>query len=359
MKRLYTGFTNSILIALCIAFVSVLFVTSTTVDALPSVNKFDQDPGLVLSDQDFYSLPLSFSTPLKIQQYFVGRGSFLANYNTVVSLEPDSAILLDSAFASRPEQYRTPTQLGPYLGQTMSAAEIIWRLSRTSMSSSCSMIFSNGQWSTNEICYDSAEYPINPGFLLAMIQKESGLVYGTNSRLDPNSPQAQFLLDRVVGYYCFEDPNRANSCFDENPNWRFYKGFFRQLFWAVRLLRLREQMCRVGGPFAFSNVNGVFQVGNFVAISGRMIKLKNGISCSMYIYTPHIISQRLALEVMHELQIGRNLIEISGLPPEYIPAILITFGEEDNEEYEEVTEDELVVDPPDVPAIIDVDTPEL
>ena len=347
MNRLYTGNSIKAAISTIVGVLLIFSFVSIPVYGLPTLVQFDADPGMVISDQDFYSLPLSFSTPEKIQQYLVGKGSFLANKSFVVSLEPDSAVLTSAAFAPRPIQYSTPAQLGPYLGQTMSAAQIIWHLTRTNMSSSCSMFTSGGIWYTNEVCYDGAAYPINPGFLISMIQKESGLIFGANAGLDPNSAQAQFLLDRVVGYYCFEDPNRANSCYDENPNWKYYKGFFRQLYFAVRLLRLREQMCRIGGPYTFSNYMGNFAVGKFVWVSGRQFMLRNGISCSMYIYTPHISSQRLALQIMLQLQIDRNLIEIKGLPPEYIPARLISFSEEGEspEQEEELVDNVIEPDP--------------
>lgn len=332
MNKLYTTIINIVFITLITALISLLGINPLTVGALPTVQQFDVDRGLVLSDQDFYSLPFSFNSAYKIQQFLVDKGSLLAYSSFVVSLESDHYVMDANAFASKPIQYRSPTQIGPYIGTVMTAADIIWSLARTSMSSSCAVYWGGTAWYTNDVCYDTNINPINPGFILSMIQKESGLVYGANSKLNPNSTQAQFLLDRVVGYYCFENPDPAQSCYDQNPNWRFYKGFFKQLYYSVRLLRLREQMCRIGGSYAFANSNGVFQVGNTVTINGTPIQLKNGISCSMYIYTPHISSQRLALQVMIELQIDKNLMEVKGIPPDYIPAPLILFDPTLNQE---------------------------
>lgn len=325
INKLYRGYQKTLIRAIIVCFLVLGYISTVQLKALPSLNSFDQNPGLAMTDQDFYSLPIAFSSAERIQQFLVSQGSLLANTTFPVTLEPNSAVLISQAFADKPSQFNSPLQLAPHLGKTMRASDIIWNLSRTGMSSSCSMFFQNNAWRTNSICYDSESTPINPGFILALIQKESGMIYGSNSKLHPHSALGTFLLDRIVGYYCFENPDRSKSCFDENPDWKFYKGFFRQLYFAVRLLRLREQMCRIGGSSAFTSTNGVFQVGSTVSISGRLITLINGISCSLYIYTPHISSQRLLLQIMQELNIDRNFAEIRGLPPEYIPSLLIKF----------------------------------
>jgi hypothetical protein len=289
---------------------AVVLVTHVSTSALS--DRFD--PGLILSDQDIYSLPLSYSSKERIQNYLQSQGSVLANYSVIVSLEPDDINLNPNSYPGVPDNLLPRKVLEPYLGKSVSVAELVWLLSQTNLGNSCSR-------TNTKICFENDKKPINPAFLLTMIQKESGLVYGRTARsLDINSQSGKFLLDRVLGYYCFENPDRSKSCYDENPNWKYFKGFFRQMYYATRLIRLQEEMCKIGGQFAFTNSAGRFQVGNTVIIDGTPVLLKNGITCALYVYTPHIYnSQYNVWRIMKELGADQYLINIDGIDPNYRP----------------------------------------
>jgi hypothetical protein len=326
---------NTLKTFLLFTIISITATFSVISYAIPSSQDFDNENGLVLTDQDFFSLPLRFSSANNIQSFLESQNSLLANISVNVNLESDSDILNSNAFQGIEGKYQTKLNLIPHNDKSYKVSEIIWMLSRTNLSSSCSLRYlPNGQpQAVKEVCYDNVAKPFNPGFLLTLIQKESGLVYGQNARLDPNSDRAKNLLDRIVGYYCFDAPQNQ-SCYDSNPNWKYYKGVFRQLFFATRLIRVRELTCNLGLPYAFSNSNGVFRVGNNVKVGDydsnnqfylKEINLKNGISCSMYIYTPYVASQRLSRNVMIQLGIDQNFVEGSGIDSQYIPTLLTTF----------------------------------
>lgn len=284
----------TILTAACLAFT---FVFGLQVKSLNSTF----DPGMVLSDQDLTGLPQAYSSPELIQSFLESKGSLLAEYKTEVSFEPDDRTISPNSWPNHPP-YLVPYKiLESYKGRQMSAAEIIWALSRENLPNGC------GLDNYQDVCINNNQKPLNPGFLLAMIQKESGLVYGGNSQLSVNSPQAQWLLDRVVGYYCFENPDKSKSCFDENPNWRFFKGFFRQLYYSVKTLRINETRCNLGGNYSIRAGNLYF-TGNTVYVNNEPIYLKNGITCSLYVYTPHRVSQELLFKIFKDLRIDYRLL---------------------------------------------------
>jgi hypothetical protein len=290
--------------------------------ALPAVF----DPSLVITNQDLYSLPFSYSSAEKIQKYLEGKGSFLAKLEVEVGFEPDSGVISQTAFQNKPDELNPYKIMSPSFGSKVKVSELIWNMTRTNFANSCSLTtLSNGDYKAGDICYNNQSKPINPAFIIAMLQKESGTIYGKNASLDPNSDAAKFLIDRILGYYCFENPDKSKSCYDENPEWKYYKGFFRQLYYAVRLLRIREETCKAGGTYAFKSVNGVFQVGSTVTIDNQPVILKNGITCSMYIYTPHFSAQNLVWQIMRDIGADRNLIEVIGLNPNYKPGKVTTF----------------------------------
>jgi len=260
--------------------------------------------------------PFNYSTPDKIREYLVSKGSFLANHRVVVSFESDDTIL--NTVSNVPPHLQPNQVLAPFLGKEISVPELIWRLSMTDMGNSCDR-------QRVGICIDNRQTTLNPAYLLALLQKESGLIYGANSRLNPNSETAKFLLDRATGYYCFENPEKSKSCYDENPNWKYFKGFFRQLYYAARLTRINEKRCEYGSEYAFVSVNGRFQAGSTVTINGENIFLSDPFTCSMYIYTPHISAQKLIFDIMKEIGADINLLQILGIDPNYKPEQVILF----------------------------------
>jgi hypothetical protein len=311
-------------------FISVLLiVTPLTAQALPATF----DSGLVMSDQDLYSLPLAFSTPERIQAYLESTGSILATTNVTLGFEDKGAnntaetddLILDSVFNTVPEKFRPRLNVQtPFANTQIRVSELIWKLTRERFGNSCLINYYTSPYkATTDICIDNETKPINPGLLLMLIQKESGLISGACSKSDAqNASYCQslaFRMDRIVGYACFENPDRSRSCYDENPSWKFNKGIFRQLYKGIRSLRIREESCKVGGSYAFRSSGNVFQVGNTVTINSQPVVLRNGITCAFYIYTPHISAQQLTYTLLKELQIDRNFVQVIGIDPNYTP----------------------------------------
>jgi hypothetical protein len=302
MNKILSFLTSSTVICLIFAF-----LLSLQAKALSDTF----DPGLVISDEDFTGLPLSYSSPEMIQSFLESKGSLLANYKTEVSFESDDITINPNTFPHHPP-YLVPYHiLESYKGREMSAAEIIWALSREDLPNGCGITY-------QDVCVNNNQEPLNPGFLLAMIQKESGLVYGANSRLEVDSPEARWLLDRVVGYYCFENPDKSKSCYDENPNWKYFKGFFRQLYYSVKTLRINKTRCDLGGNYSIRAGNTYF-TGNTVYINNQPLYLKNGITCSLYAYTPHLHSQNLLYNIFKDLKIDQRFLPHKNYQPS--PAI--------------------------------------
>lgn len=312
-----------------ILIITIFSFASITASALPT----QFDPGLIMTNQDVYSLPLAYSSAERIQAYFESTGSILATTTTTIGFEDNGGddivntddLILDDVFATVPEKFRPRTNIQePYGGQEMLVSELIWKLSRERFGNSCLINYYVSPYvASNDICIDTEQDPINPALLIAVIQKESGLVYGSCSKSDaqnaPGCQSVEFRLDRIMGYACFENPDRSKTCYDENPNWKFHKGIFRQLFKAVRLLRIREESCKLGGSFAFQSNGNVYQVGNTINISNQNINLKNGITCAMYIYTPHVSAQELTYNIMKEIRLDFAYLERIGLDPSYAP----------------------------------------
>lgn len=296
------------------------------------------DKTQVFKDNDVYSLPEPFSSPEKIQSYLNSTGSILATYQVPIGLYSASScanvngqavcyqtdpVAFASSFPGIPSNLVPANNLAPFNSQTMSVANFIWNLARTDFGSGCDYTYQS------DICYQNSAKPINPAYVLSLIQKESRLVYGACSRLDadtnpacnyssPSSIQKLgFRLDRATGYFCFETSVRANSCWDENQYWLRYKGFFRQVYHAVRRLRLLEEMCKVGRSYSFKNSAGDFKVGSTVRIDGQNILLTNGITCAIYVYTPHI--SNLQWLIMRDLNGFYDFRDEYNLPDNYTP----------------------------------------
>jgi hypothetical protein len=289
------------------------------------------DKNNVFSDQVFYSVPDRFNTQQKIQDYLVSQKSVLANYKVEVSFADGDRNLNNSiAFPDVEDVMFTPSYaLKDYLGKKILFSEFLWLLTRTGFGSSCGPTGFDGK-NLNKFCYNNIEKPINPAFVLALIQKESRLVYGVCARSDadtnpecsyskPNSVQKlQFRLDRAVGYYCFETSDKTKSCWDENTSWKFYKGVFRQVYFALRLLRVREQTCH-NSKYAFENYRGKHLVGGTFDFGGQKVTFMNGLTCSLYIYTPHVADKDLFWRVMRDLKGFDNFREGLDLPNDYNP----------------------------------------
>ncbi len=225
-----------------------------------------------IPDNQLYSLPAKFNSSDKINSYLESQGSVLANYQMDFSFENGDDILT----TGRRDNYDPAITMAPYLGKKMRFADFVWKLSQTNVGNVCSVYNSN-------VCFNKQ---INPAFILGMIQRESGLVYGNNAK---RGNDTDFLIDRATGYYCFETSNKSEGCWDENPSWKYYKGLFRQTYFMYRNLALNSTRCDGSGI----NMSGnAYHSGNTIMVDGKNIKLDNGINCALYIYTPHTFAQQ-------------------------------------------------------------------
>lgn len=338
LPYLSTVFTSGIVLFTLLTFYTV----TPVVMSLPAT----YNPGMVLTEQDFYSLPLQFSSAQKIQNFLEIQNSALATYRVEVGLEADDILIGATTFSDQPTYLQPRFTVGARNGQTISAAEFIWKLAREDMGNGCHLNYIG-------LCVNNRVLPMNPAFILAFLQKENSLVSGpcsqpdadTNSGCSLGKPNTfnsintlQYRLDRAVGYLCRDIPRAtstnfneraaaiARSCYDkndlydgspENPDWKYFKGFFKQLYYSIRLLRLRSEQCKIGGNYAFIGAGGQFQVGNTVSIQGQDIVLQNGITCSMYIYTPG--SQLNFYNIFKTYRGDQDLIEVRGIPADFRP----------------------------------------
>jgi hypothetical protein len=225
-----------------------------------------------IPESSIYSLPNKFNSADKINNYLASQGSVLANYEMDFSFEGDDDILT----SGRRDNYDPAVTMKPYLGKKMRFADFVWKLSQTNIGNVCSVYNSN-------VCFNKQ---MNPAFILGMIQRESGLIYGQNAK---RTNDTDFLIDRATGYYCYETSDKSKGCWDENPSWKYYKGLFRQTYFMYRNLALNSSRCDNAGI----NMSGnYYKSGNVITVDGNPIKLDNGINCALYIYTPHAFAQK-------------------------------------------------------------------
>jgi hypothetical protein len=255
-------------------------ISSSSQNAIKQIDSSGFNPNEIISDEEIYSLPAKFDSADKIRNYLKAQGSFLANYKVDIGFEADDDLWNTTAVKQN---------LGKYTGTQMDFAGFIWNMSQTEMGNSCSFINKN-------VCIDQKAKPINPALLLALIQRESGLIRGKNAKLDPNSSIAKFLVDRSMSYMCNDSSDDSQSCYDQNPDWKYFKGMFRQVYYGTRLLLINARRCELG---TYKN----YRVGNTVNLDGESINLENGFTCSSYIYTPHILSQKALYKIY------KNIIE--------------------------------------------------
>jgi hypothetical protein len=225
-----------------------------------------------IPESSIYSLPNKFNSADKINNYLASQGSVLANYEMDFSFEGDDDILT----TGRRDNYDPAVTMQPYLGKKMRFADFVWKLSQTNIGNVCSVYNSS-------VCFNKQ---MNPAFILGMIQRESGLIYGQNAK---RTGDTDFLIDRATGYFCYETSDKSKGCWDENPSWKYYKGLFRQTYFMYRNLALNSSRCDNAGI----NMSGnYYKSGNVITVDGNPIKLDNSINCALYIYTPHAFAQK-------------------------------------------------------------------
>lgn len=306
-------------------------------------------PNEVLRDRDFYYLPTRFDSANKIQAFLESQGSVLANYEVNITFHEDEnpticdendlynqdsyyikykkplsekvatcnnnpndsdSIISPSWTPSQPQRLRPFYTTQSYYGTNMRVSDFVWELARGSLNNGCN---------EGGLCVDNLVSPISPAFVLAIIQKESGLVMGACSRIDADTnPGCHFYgtiktlqhrLDRATGFMCHESLDPTKQCGDANPEWKYFKGFFRQVYYSARYFRITVQRCDRGLPppgFPQSSITG-----GSLYIDGQVVNPKNGITCAMYIYTPHISS--LTASVLKNMQGDKDFAEELGL----------------------------------------------
>lgn len=270
-------------IAWLCAITSLILPTTHCVYALPA--SFTNS--VIINDSDFTDLPNYFagrdrdSSIALIQKFLEVSGSALAKPENNKSNHPnDIGKDFSKIFLDVPTDWGTPDGqwlkdrpwLKPYTGRTVSTAEAIWMISQEDLGKSRYI-------NTNQF------YTTNPVYLLALIQKESGLSYGTYSTQPYGNQSLNFRYNRMTGYACFEGK-------DDCEDWAL--GAFRQMYLGIRDKKAYSDGCRAGfnvwnnGALGNSSpFNQGFKVGNSVTIDGHSIYLGTAIACASYLYTPH------------------------------------------------------------------------
>jgi len=270
-----------------------------------ATRSFDQNQ--ILYPDELSKMPKSFNSANKIQEYLESEGSVLATYQAPINFEPDDIIISPNVFQNLPQFLQPRYALAPYYGKTMRVSDFIWELSRGDAGNGCSL----GNYN---VCINNRVQPLNPVFILAKIQKENGLVRGSCAQVGAvcYGQSMQFRLDRAAGYMCTGGAT-TSSCYDENPNWKYFKGFFRQIYYAMRLLRLYQQYCDANGVSVGGTLHktgNTYTVQNGTAdLSTSQVVYQNGITCALYVYTPYISAQSLLFNVLNSMDFNLNLMD--------------------------------------------------
>lgn len=130
--------------------------------------------------------------------------------------------------------------------------------------------YSQGGRSAAQIIYDAARSNgINPIAVLAMIQKEEGIIYGVEAR---NFNQVR--TDWAMGY------GVCDSCSTSDPNIQKYRGFANQLDYGTWQLKRN---------YSYWAANGSeWNVGRTMIIDGQAVRFANRSTSALYRYTPHL-----------------------------------------------------------------------
>ena len=125
--------------------------------------------------------------------------------------------------------------------------------------------FSDGGKSAAQIIYEAAQSnKVNPYAVLAMIQKEEGLITGSNSK-----SLNQTRVDWAIGYGYTD-----SVIMDE------YKGFRKQIENGIWQLRRNYDVWASNGS--------KWNVGKTMNIDGKDVKFGNRCTSAQYRYTPHL-----------------------------------------------------------------------
>jgi hypothetical protein len=192
--------------------ISIAFSTITTNAQTPSFN-----PNYILSDSTFSS-KRAFPTQESVQQFLTQVRSPLANYSV----------------QSKPASY--------------------W-------------IFAAANGTTNT--YMGIRPNLNPGLLLAMLEKEQSLLSRTNYNTYSDK---EVRLKWAMGMGCPD----TSACNDD------YAGFVNQINWGAFQLQYNYEKSTIRN-------GGQYKVGNNIkTMDGYDVNLSNAATASVYRYTPHV-----------------------------------------------------------------------
>lgn len=219
-------------------------------------------------NNDLYELPSYFQGKTRdqsiniIQQILQKDGSKLADLQVNIY---DS----DASFVQK------NVGLAKNLGKTVSVAEFIWMLSREDLRL--------GNWKSMPI-----NETLNPIFVLTLIQKESGLVYGKCSYSTCFDQSVNYRIARATGYACAD----GTGCDD----WAL--GFFSQVYYGTRWYKAYTKFCQSG----VSGFRGqIFKTGNTVNVYEGSVYLGTDVVCATYNYTPHDYPQKTFYQIFQNI----------------------------------------------------------
>lgn len=130
------------------------------------------------------------------------------------------------------------------------------------------------------IDYYGKIFGVNPRFLLALIQKEQGLVYDK----DPSKCQ----IDWATGY------GRPDGSTCDDPYWQRYRGFTTQIVSAAAFIQCfyQDTTDKCGSRRSFG-----YQPGVATVIDGQAVVPANLATAALYTYTPHVHGNRNLLRL--------------------------------------------------------------
>ena len=236
-------------------FTAQILSSATTVYAYPA--NFDQNT--LFYDSDLYTLPTIFVGKSRSESIALLQ-QILSQDNSVLATTPITMQIQDADYITRHPEVQA------YMGRSASVAEVIWDISQENLG--------KGTWKNIAI-----REGINPLFLLAIVQKESGTVYGKCARETCFGQSVGYRINRATGYGCFDG---ADDCQSE------FIGFFSQTYFAARWYRAYTKYCENG----FTGYGQQFKTGNTITIQGTTLTLGSNITCATYYYTPHVTPQR-------------------------------------------------------------------
>jgi hypothetical protein len=232
----------------------VSLTSSVSVHAYPT----SFDPETIFYDSDLYTLPAIFVGKSRAESIALIQ-NILAQDNATLATASVPINIEDAGYT-----FRHP-EVQPYLNTTVSAAEAIWSISQENLG--------KGTWNNMQITEG-----INPLLLMAIIQKESGIIYGKCARDTCFDQSTSFRIARATGYACYD----GQPCKDE------FLGFFSQVYFTARWYKAFTKYCKDG----FRGYGQDFQTGKAITLEGTTLTFGSNITCATYYYTPHVSPQR-------------------------------------------------------------------